>query len=195
MSKNREIYSWALYQFAGNGFSTVVITTLLPIFFSGVAAANLTHVQSTAYWGYVNGLSLLLASLLSPLCGYVANYFRIRKNMLLAFTLIGVVLTGALFFMTKGSWVITLWLFCFSNLCYTLGDMLHDGFLPHLKGRSDPISSVAYAIGYLGGGLLLALDLLMIYLMQDKELAVRIAFLTVSVWWALFTISAHPLCG
>lgn len=188
MSKKREIYSWALYQFAGNGFSTVVITTLLPLFFSSVAASTLTHVQSTAYWGYVNGLSLLLAALLSPVCGAAANRFRIRKKMLLFFTLIGVILTGALFFMTKGSWLITLWLFCFSNLCYTLGDMLHDGFLPHLQGKGEKVSSLAYAVGYLGGGVLLALNLLMIYMMQDKELAVRLSFLSVSLWWALFTV-------
>lgn len=189
MSKwQKEITSWSLYQFASNGFSTVIITTLLPIYFSKVAASPLSHVQSTAYWGYVNGISLFLAAILSPLVGAIANRFCIRKKLLLIFTFVGVVLTGSLFFMTSGFWYLTLWIFCLSNLAYTLGDMLHDGFLPHLAGKIDHTSSKAYALGYLGGGLLLAIDLGIITLMSDKELAVRISFLTVSVWWALFTL-------
>ncbi len=186
--RQREINSWALYQFAGNGFSVVVLTTLLPVYFSQVIASPLTHVQSTAYWGYVNGLSLLLASILSPLAGALANHFCIRKKMLLLFTLIGVVLTGSLFAMTAGHWLMTLWLFCAGNLAYTLGDMLHDGFLPHLGGKIDAVSSRGYAFGYLGGGLLLAFDVAMIALMQDKDLAIRLSFLSVSLWWAVFTI-------
>lgn len=187
-SSQREINSWAFYQFAGNGYSVVVITTLLPVYFSQVIASTITHVQSTAYWGYVNGLSLLLASILSPVAGALANHFCIRKKMLFCFTLIGVLLTGALYAMTAHQWLLTLWIYCLSNVVYTLGDMLHDGFLPHLEGRIDEISSRGYAFGYLGGGLLLAIAVALMAFMHDKDLAIRLSFLFVSIWWAVFTI-------
>lgn len=182
--------SWAMYQLASNAFSLLIISTLLPIYYSHVAAANLTPTTATIYWGYTNSIALLIAACLSPLLGAIANSYAVRKRLLITFASLGIVLTTLFFFVTKGMWLYASILYVFATLFYSLADLFQNALLPLVSTPHDMdrISTKAFAAGYLGGGVLLALNLLFINFMGNKELAVRLSFLSVSIWWAVFSI-------
>ena len=186
----KTINSWALYHWAENAYGTTVMAALLPVYYSHVAASTLTANQATVYWGYTNTIALLLVAILSPMLGTIANLLGIRKRLLLIFTSIGIFASATLYFVTSGDWLMASVIFIVGNIGFALSDVFHDSFLPHIAKPEDidRVSSRGFAIGYLGGGIMLAINIAMIQLMSDKELAARLSFVSVSIWWAVFTI-------
>lgn len=187
---NREAYAWATYQFASNAFALTIVSTLLPIYFSEVAASPLSPNLATTIWAYVTSISLVVSAILSPIFGAVANMTASRKKYLIAFTSFGVFLTALLFFAARGKWIYTVLVFGFANLAYSLVDLFQNSLLPHIAepDEIDRVSTRGYAFGYLGGGVLLAINIATIALMENKELALRLCFVSVSIWWTIFSI-------
>ncbi|MGQ9693383.1 MAG: MFS transporter [Thermodesulfobacteriota bacterium] len=197
MQANRRkiIISWCLYDWANSAFATTIMAAVLPVFYSSVAAANLFKTTASSYWGYTNTIAMLLVAFLAPLLGAMADHGGFKKKFLAAFALLGIVSTACLFFVEKGEWFLASFLYILGMLGFSGGNNFYDSLLPHVAGEEeiDRISALGYALGYLGGGLLLALNLAMImkpgfFGIPDAEWAARYSFLTVGIWWGLFSI-------
>ena len=144
----------------------------------------------TAYWGYVNSLSLLVAALLAPVLGSIADYTGGKKKLLSIFATIGVVATALMVFVNTGDWVLALILFFFGTVGLSASYVFYDALLSHIttEEERDYISSKGYAWGYLGGGLLLALNIAMIMYLPGNNWGTRLSFFSVAIWWAIFTL-------
>ncbi|MEE9213956.1 MAG: MFS transporter [Thermodesulfobacteriota bacterium] len=184
------VNSWALYHWAENAFATTVMAAILPVYYSHVAASTLTPNKATAYWGYTNAIALIISAFLAPMLGTLANIMGLRKRLLSIFAATGIVFTATLYFVTTGDWMMASVIFIISNIGFALSDVFHDSLLPHVAKPEDidSVSTRGYAIGYLGGGILLAINVAMIQFMTNKEMAARLSFVSVSIWWAIFTI-------
>ncbi|MFI5322614.1 MAG: MFS transporter [Thermodesulfobacteriota bacterium] len=186
----KEILSWCLYDWAYNSFSIIVISAILPVYYSRVAAVNLTGNAATVRWGYTTVVALLVSVLLAPVMGAIADFSGIKKRLLLLFAAVGIIATALLYYVTSGDWLLASVLFMLGNIGFSMSEVFYNAILPSIAGPEeiDRVSVKGYALGYFGGGVLLALDIVLIELMSDKILATRISFITVSVWWAVFTI-------
>ena len=187
--------SWALYDWANSAFATTILAAVLPIYYKTVAGSSL-GADAEAYWGYTNSAALLVVAILSPVLGAIADYAGARKRFLLAFVAIGVVGTLALWFADgDGSWPIASAAFVLAFIGFAGANVFYDALLPSVAppGKTDQLSASGYAMGYLGGGTLLLLNLLMIMRpgwlgIEDSLMGSRIAMLSVAVWWTVFTI-------
>ncbi len=186
------INSWSMYDWANSAFATTIMAAVLPIYYSAIAEPSLTPNQATAYWGYTNSIALLLVALLSPILGAVADFRGAKKRYLTYFALIGISATALMYFLTSGDWLFASVLFIVGNIGFAGANVFYDSLLPHIaqKGDIDQVSTRGYAMGYLGGGLLLAVNLAMIMLSPDHltALMTRISLASVAVWWLLFAI-------
>ena len=189
-SKRKEILSWCMYDWANSAFATTVMAAVLPVYYSRVAGSTLPGNTATAYWGYTTAIALLITALLSPVMGAIADYSGVKKKLLMTFAAIGIFATGLLYFVTTGDWFMASLFFIIGNVGFATSEVFYNSLLPEVAGPDniDQVSTKGYALGYLGGGILLGLNVLMIELMSDKMLASRLSFVTVSIWWAFFTI-------
>jgi len=186
------INSWSMYDWANSAFATTIMAAVLPIYYSAIAEPSLTPNQATAYWGYTNSIALLLVALLSPILGAVADFRGAKKRYLTYFALVGITATALMYFLTSGDWLFASVLFIVGNIGFAGANVFYDSLLPHIaqKGDIDQVSTRGYAMGYLGGGLLLAVNLAMIMLSPDHltALMTRISLASVALWWLLFAI-------
>lgn len=191
----KELRAWALYDWANSAFATTVIAAVLPIFYFDVAANGLAENVRTAYWGYTDSIALLVIAVLSPVLGAAADYLGAKKRFLAVFLAIGILATTMLFFAQRGAWLYASLVFILGQIGFAGGNVFYESLLPHVA-RSDEIdrvSSAGYAIGYLGGGVLLAVNAAWLawpqaFGLADKEQAARLSFLSVSLWWLVFSI-------
>ncbi len=186
-----EILSWCMYDWADSAFATTVMAAVLPVYYSQVAGVNLPGNTATVYWGYTIAIALVISAILAPVMGAIADFSGLKKRLLLAFAALGIFATGLLYYVTTGDWLKASLFFIFGNIGFAMSEVFYNALLPHVASTPrdiDRISVKGYALGYLGGGILLAINIGMIELMSDKLLATRLAFITVSLWWALFTI-------
>ncbi len=191
----RIVNAWCLYDWANSAFATTVMAALLPPYFSNVAAAGLPGAQATSYWGYGVSLSMVLVAVMGPILGAIADYAGGKKRFLGGFLVVALVFTGMLFFVGEGDWVAALVFYILASIGNGGANVFYDSLLPHVARPEeiDQVSARGYAMGYLGGGLLLAVNLAW-YLMPERfgfadgSQAVRASFLSVAVWWALFSI-------
>lgn len=193
--QRRELRAWALYDWANSAFVTSVSTVILPLYFQQVAGANLPEGQPLVYWGYINSLALLLIAIASPVLGAVADFMGAKKRFLGLFMGVGVAATAGLYFVGEGDWELAAILFVLGTIGVTASITFADSLLPHIAGEDevDRASTAGYALGYVGGGLLLAVHAVMLlnpqlFGLADAGAASRVAFLSVAVWWAVFSI-------
>jgi UMF1 family MFS transporter len=190
-----ELRAWALYDWANSAFATTIMATMLPIFYADVAAASLPEHIRTAYWGYTTSIALLLTAVLSPLLGAVADYLGAKKRFLAFFAAMGIAATALLAPAGPGMWLYVSVVFVLANVGFAAANVFYDSLLPHIA-RPDELNRVStggFALGYVGGGLLLALNLAWISMPErfglgDALTATRLAFVSVALWWALFAI-------
>lgn len=197
MEKERRklILSWCLYDWANSAFATTIMAAVLPVFYSSVAGANLSKTTASSYWGYTNTIAMLIVAFTAPILGALADHSGIKKRFLALFAGMGVVSTAMLVLVGKGDWFLASLLYIIGMVGFSGGNNFYDSLLPHVAGEKDidRISSYGYALGYLGGGILLAFNLAMILKPQwfgipDAEWGTRYSFLTVGVWWTLFSV-------
>lgn len=186
------INAWAMYDWANSAFATTIMGAVLPVYYASVAAANLPGNIATAYWGYTTSISLLLAAIASPILGAMADFNGTKKRLLALFACVGVLGTALLYFVKTGDWLMASIFFIVGEMGFAGSLVFYDSLLPHIASpeEMDQVSSRGYALGYLGGGLLLAINLAMI-MFAPKEmtgLMSRLSFLSVALWWFVFTI-------
>jgi MFS transporter, UMF1 family len=191
----RPAVSWALYDWANSAFATTVMAGFFPVFFSQFWSVGADTVLTTARLGYANAAAGLVIALLAPFLGALADRGGHRKRMLLTFTLLGASTTFALFFLAQGQWFAAALLFAVGTVGFNGGVVFCDALLLDVAKPADydRVSAFGYALGYLGGGVLFAINVLMVvkpalFGLADAAAAVRWAFVTVAVWWLVFTI-------
>ena len=190
-----ELRAWALYDWANSAFMTTVVAAVFPIYYAKVAADGLTDAAATFRFGVATTIALTCVALFSPPLGALADASGSKKRLLTLFTGIGVLATAGLGFVGRGDWALALGLFMLGNIGIYGSITFYDALLPHVAKPEelDRVSTAGYALGYLGGGLLLALNLAWIqkpalFGLPDAAVATRLAFVSVAVWWAIFTI-------
>lgn len=195
--QKKTIYAWALYDWANSAFATVILAAVLPIFYKDVAGVNLPGNLATSYWGYTQTIAMIIIAAISPILGAAADYSDSKKSFLKFFVILGVTGTALLFFVNEGNYLLASLFFVIANIGFSGGNVFYDGFLTDISDSKsiDYISSLGYAAGYLGGGLLLAINLLMIskpslFGINSTTTAIQISFVTVAVWWFAFSLPA-----
>jgi UMF1 family MFS transporter len=187
---NRRIRAWTMYDWANSAFATTILAAVLPAYYSGVAGATLpSEAAATALWSLGLSISLFIIGVLSPILGTISDIRRNKKPFLSVFLTLGVLATGLMFFIRTGDWVLASILFILGRLGFTGANVFYDALLPHVAkpADQDTVSTRGYAMGYLGGGLLLAVNVAMIMFLGG-ELGARLSFLSVAIWWAVFSI-------
>ncbi|HTG43210.1 MAG TPA: MFS transporter, partial [Verrucomicrobiae bacterium] len=199
----RELRAWALYDLANSAFVTVIITAIFPIYYGKVASAGIPPQTAEYRFSMTTTVAMIVIAILAPLLGALADFSPIKKRMIGIFLSLGVVSVALMFFIERGNWMLALVLFFISNFAANGSFVFYDALLPHLASdeEMDRVSTAGYALGYIGGGLLLALNLAWITKPEafgfphgpnltpaQESFPVRAAFLSVAVWWALFSI-------
>jgi len=192
----RTVRAWCMYDWANSAFATTVMAALLPPYFSGVAAADLPNkAMASSIWGYATSFEMLIVAFLGPILGAIADYTGGKKRFLRAFMLLAVLFTGLLYFIQRGDWIMALVFFIVASVGNGAANIFYDSLLPHVAhpDEIDQVSSRGYALGYLGGGILLLINLIWFMRPQwfglpDSNMAVRVSFLSVAVWWLVFAI-------
>ena len=190
-----DLRAWAMYDWANSAFQTTIIAAVFPIYFASVVATDLPEADRTSNFAWATTIAIVIVALVAPLLGAIADYAAVKKKMLAAFMGLGVASTLAMYGITRGDWVLALVLFVIGNVGVAGSVVFYESLLPHLVNESelDRVSSAGYAIGYLGGGVLLAINLLMIqrpalFGIPDSGTAVRLSLASVGIWWLVFSI-------
>jgi UMF1 family MFS transporter len=186
----RRIWAWTMYDWANSAFATTIMAAVLPVYYSQVAGATLpSPATATAYWTTGLSLSTLIVAILSPVLGTISDVIRGKKRFLSFFCGLGILGTGLLVLVNTGDWMLASLLFIFGRIGFNAANVFYDALLPHVARSEDldMISTRGYAMGYLGGGILLAVNVAMIFFLPGTWGA-RLSFLSVAVWWAVFSI-------
>ncbi len=196
----KKILSWALYDWANSAFATTVIAGFFPVFFKQYWSADIDMTVSTFRLGAANSLASLIIVAIAPLLGAIADRGGSRKKFLLFFTIMGIVMTGALYIVSKGNWLIAVFIYIFGIIGFSGGNIFYDSLLVHVSGprKVDYVSALGFALGYLGGGMLFAINVAMTlrpesFGLSDQVEAIRLSFILVAIWWAVFSVPVFLL--
>jgi UMF1 family MFS transporter len=187
----KRIRAWTMYDWANSAFATTIMAAVLPVYYSQVAGSTLpSPAIATAYWSTGLSISLLIVAILSPILGTISDVMRGKKKLLSIFLGLGIVGTGLLVLVNTGDWLLASLLFIFGRIGFTGANIFYDALLPHVAKEEDldMVSTRGYALGYLGGGILLAINIAMINFLPENNWGIRLSFLSVAVWWAVFSI-------
>ena len=191
----RAVWSWAFYDWANSAYSTTVMAGFFPLFFKEYWADPNNPSQSTFYLGMANSIASIVVAALAPLLGSVADQGSIKKKFLTFFAFLGVIMTGGLWMVAQGNWQMAVLFYVIATIGFASGNVFYDALLPGLASeeRVDAVSSLGFGLGYLGGGLLFLVNVFMylkpeIFGIPDGATAIKLSFLSVAVWWAVFTI-------
>ena len=189
-----ELRAWAMYDWANSAFQSTVITAVFPPFFSAYAAAGLPPAVATARFAWATTIAVTITAILGPILGAIADYRAIKKRMLAVFVGIGVITTLMMGTIGRGEWTYAAVLFMVSNIAIASSFVFYDSLLPHIATpeEMDRVSTAGYAIGYLGGGILLVINLLWIltpktFGIPDTIAGIKLSLVSVGVWWLVFS--------
>jgi UMF1 family MFS transporter len=191
----KKVYSWALYDWANSAFATTVIAGFFPVFFKQYWSAGADVTITTFRLGAFNSIASLVIVALAPVLGAIADKGGTKKKFLFFFALMGVVMTGSLHLVAEGRWGIAVALYVLGNIGFSGGNIFYDSLIVDVTGlrKVDFVSALGFAMGYLGGGILFACNVFMtlrpeFFGFANQVEAIRISFISVAVWWALFSI-------
>jgi len=203
-STKRAIIGWCMYDWANSAFATTILAAILPVYFASLVPEEGIVVQwdslnfrttASALWAYGISFSLFLTAVTAPILGALADFAGLKKRFLFGFTYTGATLTSLLYFVQDGDYWLCLGLFMAANIGFAGSMTFYNAFLPEVapEEKMDWVSGKGYAFGYIGGGLLLALHVLMItyhegFGIPDRSLSIRISLASVGIWWGLFAI-------
>lgn len=187
--------AWAAYDWANSAFATTVMAAFFPVFFKMTASAGIDPGLTTARFGLANSVGTLLVALSAPLLGALADRHAKRKVFLVASAAMGAGLTMALAWVPPGGWVPALLLYGAATYGFALSLCFYDSLLPAIAppDQWDRVSAMGFAFGYLGGGLLFLVNILMyrspgLFGLTSGDAAIRMSFVLVGLWWMLFTV-------
>ena len=193
--KGGAVWSWCMYDWANSAFATTMMAAVLPAYYSMVAAADLGKTGASSYWGYTNTIAMFIMAIVAPVLGAMADHGGTRKKYLGVFASVGVLCTGFMVLVSTGDWLMASILYIVARIGFAGGNIFYDALLPHVAGkdRIDQVSAYGFGLGYLGGGILLTLNLAVVtkpclFGIPDAEWGSRLSFLSVAVWWAVFSI-------
>jgi UMF1 family MFS transporter len=201
---SREQVGWYFYDWANSAFSTTVVSVFLGPYLTGItrAAADAQGfvyplgipIRADAFFPFMVSLSVLLQVVVLPVVGAVADYTHLKKRIMAVAAYIGAFATMGLYFLAGTNYLLGGFLFVLANVAFGASVVCYNAFLPDIAepNERDKVSSFGWALGYLGGGLLLLLNLIF-YAMRDnlgvsQVDAIRISLASAGLWWAIFTI-------
>lgn len=187
--------AWALYDWANSAFATVVMAGFFPLFFKQYWAGNLPTTESTFWLGLGMTVASLVLILMAPLLGGLADALGWRKHLLAGLTVLGAGATVLLWWVPEGAWVWGLGLYGLGSLAFMAGMIAYDALLPTVADEASMarVSSLGYALGYLGGGVIFALCVLLAlkpawFGLSATTEGVRLAFVLTGLWWLVFAL-------
>lgn len=190
----KEIIAWAFYDWANSAFATTVMAAFFPIFFSQYWSAG-SSTETTFFLGLGNSIESLVVAALAPVLGAIADRGSYRKRLLIFFAFLGALMTATLSFIAVGMWPVAMMVYIIANVGFAGANTLYDSLLPSVASekRVDFVSSLGYSLGYIGGGLLFLLNVLMYispstFGLADGVAAVKVSYLMVGIWWAVFSL-------
>src|SRR5688500_5076370 len=198
-----ELRAWAMYDWAASAMQTTIMVAIFPIYFITEAGAGVSEPIANQYWAISNSVAVAIIAIVSPVLGAIADFTAAKKRFLAAFTTLGVAAVAGMFFVQRGDLLLAAALFVLGVVGASGAFVFYESLLPHIAREEevDRVSSAGYAFGYIGGGVLLALNLAWILApgvfglpsgegigARAASLPARLAFLSVAVWWALFSI-------
>jgi UMF1 family MFS transporter len=190
-----ELRAWAMYDWANSAYQTTVIAAIFPRFFADYAASGMSPTEATARFAWASTAAAVVVAILGPVLGAIADYRAAKKRLLGVTVGIGVVATAMMAFIGRGAWEYALAVFVVGNVAIAASLVFYDSLLPHLASRDelDRVSTAGYAVGYVGGGVLLVINLIWIlspktFGLPDAAAAIKLSFVSVAVWWLLFSI-------
>ncbi len=195
--RKRAINAWTMYDWANSAFATTIMASILPNYFGMFIATE----GSLSLWGYTVAIGSLIAAIISPVLGAIADFKASKKLFLAFFTGLGVIATALLFFVDQpGEWLLACILYILGTIGFAGSLVFYDALLPHVANNDeiDQVSAKGYAMGYIGGGLLLLVNVAMIFIgprflpnmdtTEATKLMMRLSLASVAVWWAVFSI-------
>ncbi|MCA0988851.1 MFS transporter [Guptibacillus algicola] len=191
----KEVRSWMMYDWANSAFATTMMAAVLPVFYYDVAAKDIDKSLASSYWGYSQSIAVLIVAILAPVLGAIADYSNSKKMFLRFFAYMGILASILMAFVGEGGYILASLLLIFGTIGFSGSNVFYDAFLPEIakEGEIDRISARGYAFGYIGGGILLLINLMMIlhpswFLLPNTLVATQVSFVTVGIWWFLFSI-------
>jgi len=194
-TERRKVLSWAFYDWANSAFATTVMAGFFPLFFKEYWSAGNSASVSTFQLGAANSLASIVIVVLAPVLGSIADRGGAKKRHLVFFAAMGVVMTGALYLVARGAWQHAVFLYIMAVIGFSGSNIFYDSLIVSVSSeeRLDEVSALGFALGYLGGGLLFAVNVAMtlwphLFGLADAGQAVRVSFVSVAIWWAVFSI-------
>lgn len=194
-NNKKEILGWAMYDWANSAFATTIMAGFFPLFFKQFWSAGVDATVSTARLGLANSIAGTTVALLAPALGAIADKGTAKKKFLLFFAYMGVMMTSSLYMVSQSNWLLAIALYVFAIISFSGGNIFYDSLITSVASerKLDSVSSFGFALGYLGGGILFALNVWMTlnpekFGFTDAGAAVQFSFLTVGIWWAVFSV-------
>lgn len=207
MNDKREIFGWSMYDWANSAFSTTVVTVFLGPYLTALVEAQVgeggsffllgfIEIAAEAYFPFLVSTSVFLQVLILPLLGAIADYSNLKRRMWTSFAIIGAAVTIGMFFIEGDAYLFGGLLFIIANVAFGASIVFYNSFLPQIASpeRRDSVSSYGWALGYLGGGVLLAINVALFSFAEtlgiSDGLAIRISLASAGVWWLVFGLFA-----
>ncbi|SDP24873.1 MFS transporter [Halobacillus aidingensis] len=193
--KKKPVRSWMLYDFANSAFATTIMAAVLPVFYYDVAAKGIQESLAASYWGYSQSIAVLIVAILAPILGAISDYSAAKKRFLMFFAYMGMIASVLLAFVGEGDYVFASILLIVGTIGFSGANVFYDAFLPEVAKEADidRVSAAGFTLGYVGGGVLLAVNLLMImkyewFGLPSTLMGTKLAFVSVGIWWFVFSI-------
>ena len=192
----RTVNAWCLYDWGNSAFATTIMAGVFPLFYRSMAtSAGLGEADATAAWAYTTSIALLIVAVIGPPLGSLCDQTASKKRFLAFFAALGVCASALFVLLGDDSYLTGSVLFIAGNIGFAAGNIFYESLLPHVArpGDVDRVSTRGYAMGYIGGGILLVFNLLWVmnpgwFLLPGTGFALRLTFFSVAVWWAVFTV-------
>jgi UMF1 family MFS transporter len=195
LDNKKAVFGWSMYDFANSAFTTSIMAGFFPIFFKEFLCANSETTIITARLGFANSISCILIALIAPILGAIADIGTLKKKFLMFFAFIGIVMTLSLYLVSEGNWIIAIVIYILANIGFSGGNIFYDALLTLVSSdkKMDFVSALGYSLGYLGGGILFAINVWMsvspkTFGLSNTLEAIKFSFLTVGIWWAIFSV-------
>ena len=200
--QKRDIFGWAMYDFANSAFATTILAVIFNQYFATVVAGGDKGVElfgfrlhGASFFTFTVSVSMAISAVFSPFLGAVADASGSKKRFLMVFCYGGVLFTSLLYFIHAGDYWMGAVIFIIANIGFAEGNVFYNAFLPEISSKQNigRISGLGWALGYIGGGLLLAINLIMLKYPEwlgfpVGYFSVQDCFLSVALWWLIFSL-------